>query len=107
MKFLAVAAVLAIPALAMPEALGARDNVKLNQYSSMSDCKNDKDILYHAAPVSGRCYNIDGKTGAFFINTAGFLASKLYTGTGCNGNTLGVTGGSCIERGQWNSFKLG
>jgi hypothetical protein len=43
MKFLAVAAALAIPALAMPEpvsggsALGARDNVKLNQYRSMDD----------------------------------------------------------------------
>jgi hypothetical protein len=43
MKFLALAAALAIPALAMPEpvsggsSLDARDNVKLNQYRSMDD----------------------------------------------------------------------
>jgi hypothetical protein len=30
----------------------------------------------------------------------------VFTGKGCNGNTLGVSGGSCIERGQWNSFRL-
>jgi hypothetical protein len=31
----------------------------------------------------------------------------VFTGSGCNGGTLGVSGGSCIERGQWNSFRLG
>ncbi|KZM21354.1 uncharacterized protein EKO05_0008896 [Ascochyta rabiei] len=112
MKFLIVAAALAIPALAMPQpasegsALGVRDNVKFNQYRNFEDCRNDNAILFHAAPVSGRCINIDSQTGAFFVNTAGFLASKLYSGGDCNGNTLGVSGGSCIERGQWNSFKL-
>ncbi|KAF2020564.1 hypothetical protein BU24DRAFT_416234 [Aaosphaeria arxii CBS 175.79] len=112
MRFFVLAAGLAIPALAMPEpvsgglSLGARDTVKLNQYRSMDDCNNDRNILYHAAPVSGRCYDIDGQTGAFFINTGGFQGSKLYTGSGCNGNTLGVSGGSCIARAQWNSFRL-
>jgi hypothetical protein len=36
---------------------------------------NDRNILYHAAPVSGRCYTLDDKTGAFFYNTGGYLQS--------------------------------
>jgi hypothetical protein len=35
--------------------------------------RNDKNILYHAAPVSGRCYNLDDATAAFFWNTGGML----------------------------------
>lgn len=31
----------------------------------------------------------------------------VYIESGCNGGTLGVRGGSCIERGQWNAFRLG
>lgn len=43
--------------------------------------KNDRDILYHAAPSLGNCYDLDGQTGAFFYNTAGFLhaSGKLTT----------------------------
>ncbi|KAF2128746.1 hypothetical protein P153DRAFT_357271 [Dothidotthia symphoricarpi CBS 119687] len=93
MKFLALAAAFTIPALAMPEpvsgglSLATRDAVKLNQYRTMDDCRNDRNILYHAAPVSGTCYNIDGQTGAFFINTGGFLASKPQVSvTRCRGD---------------------
>ncbi|KAH9896170.1 hypothetical protein F4778DRAFT_783450 [Xylariomycetidae sp. FL2044] len=57
------------------QSLQARAKPKLNQYRSMEDCKNDKDILYHAAPVMGNCYDLDSKTGAFFYNTGGFLLS--------------------------------
>jgi hypothetical protein len=35
----------------------------------------------------------------------GFIC-VVYSGSGCNGGTLGVSGGSCIEKGQWNSFRL-
>ena len=38
--------------------------------------KNDRDILYHAAPTLGNCYDLDGQTGAFFYNTAGYLFSS-------------------------------
>lgn len=38
--------------------------------------KNDRNILYHAAPSTGNCYDLDGQTGAFFYNTAGFLFSS-------------------------------
>lgn len=37
---------------------------------------HDRNILYHAAPSTGNCYDLDGKTGAFFYNTAGFLLSR-------------------------------
>ncbi|KAK7183170.1 hypothetical protein PSPO01_10717 [Paraphaeosphaeria sporulosa] len=112
MKFLALAAALAIPALALPEpvsgglSLQSRDNVKLNQYRNIDDCRNDNAILFHAAPVSGTCYNLDSQTGAMFINTAGFLASKLYNQINCGGDWIGVTGGTCLEKSGWNSFKL-
>jgi hypothetical protein len=33
----------------------------------------DRNILYHAAPVSGRCYDLDDQTGAFFWATGGML----------------------------------
>lgn len=41
--------------------------------TQMLNSNNDANILYHAAPVSGRCYNLDDATGAFFWNTGGML----------------------------------
>jgi hypothetical protein len=37
--------------------------------------QNDRNILYHAAPVSGLCYPLDPDTGAYFYNTGDFLYS--------------------------------
>ncbi|KAH9896169.1 hypothetical protein F4778DRAFT_783449 [Xylariomycetidae sp. FL2044] len=114
MKFLALAVVLAIPAVAAPEpaangiSLAARDKVKLNQYRTMEDCNNDKDILYHAAPVSGKCYDLDAATGAFFYNTAGYAQSYSYDNKGCGGtpHKLQRYTGKCVEKGTQNSVKF-
>ncbi|KAH8726759.1 hypothetical protein GQ44DRAFT_771124 [Phaeosphaeriaceae sp. PMI808] len=114
MQFFLLAAAIAIPALAMPEpvsggaSLNARDGVKLNQYATMDDCRNDRNILYHAAPVSGKCYTLDGKTGAFFYNTGGFWQSYTYDGGDCSGtpHKLQRYTGACLERGSQNSVKF-
>ncbi|KAH8726760.1 hypothetical protein GQ44DRAFT_725935 [Phaeosphaeriaceae sp. PMI808] len=108
MKFSLVAAAFALPcALAMPSEAGhgdtvlTRDNPKLNQYRSMDDCRKDKNILFHAAPSSGNCYNLDGQTGAFFYNTAGYLFSSDI---GCNGvGAEGLRGAACREKGAYRS----
>ncbi|KAJ6437320.1 Heterokaryon incompatibility protein 6, OR allele [Purpureocillium lavendulum] len=82
MKLLLLSTIFAVPyAMAAPSdhaghSLLARDKPKLNQYRSMDDCLHDRNILYHAAPSTGNCYDLDGKTGAFFYNTAGFLLSR-------------------------------
>ncbi|KAF9874782.1 hypothetical protein CkaCkLH20_07919 [Colletotrichum karsti] len=103
-------------ALALPSAgnvgsgssVAARDVVKFNQYKTLDDCKNDRDILYHAAPVSARCYDIDDATGAFFYNSAGFTQVHLYNNKGCTGDDqkLPIYGGLCMEKGGKNSIKM-
>ena len=99
---------------------------------SNGDCsKNDRNILYHAAPSSGNCYDLDGQTGAFFYNTAGYLFSSgtllpptlslppgeldmMYLqilasspaankDIGCNGDSIGLRGGACMEKGDFKS----
>ncbi|ETS74342.1 hypothetical protein PFICI_14208 [Pestalotiopsis fici W106-1] len=107
MKFFLITAALAIPALALPEpmpeavSLEGRDNVKLNH-------NHDRNILFHAAPVSGRCYALDDKTGAFFYNTGGFWQSYSYDGGACTGTAhqLQRYTGRCVERGSQNSVKF-
>lgn len=47
-----------------------KDRLLTNDHN---DSNNDRSILFHAAPVSGRCYNLDGKTRAFFWATGGML----------------------------------
>ncbi|KAH8894370.1 hypothetical protein GQ53DRAFT_605712, partial [Thozetella sp. PMI_491] len=80
---------------------------KLNQYRTFADCSRDKDILYHAAPVSGRCYNLDDKTGAYFLNTGGYLYCKSYSNKDCTGQTRGYEpqSGNCYDKGIYRSVK--
>ncbi|KAH6621556.1 hypothetical protein B0J18DRAFT_458043 [Chaetomium sp. MPI-SDFR-AT-0129] len=93
-----------VAAALLPSVLG--DAPKLNQYSSLDDCQNDKSILYHAAPVSGRCYDLDDATAAFFWNTGGMLNPRVYTGKGCNGIEDPLsTNGRCMEKGKYNSYR--
>ncbi|KAH6680213.1 hypothetical protein B0J14DRAFT_683344 [Halenospora varia] len=83
--FLAAAAILS-SCHAAPSAeagIGARAVVKLNQYRTFDDCTHDRSILYHAAPVSGKCYDLDDATGAYFLNTGGYLNCNGYEGKGC------------------------
>ncbi|KFY09540.1 hypothetical protein V492_05465 [Pseudogymnoascus sp. VKM F-4246] len=56
---------------------------KYNQYPTLDDCKNDKNILYHTAPYSGHCYDLMDEAGAYFFNTGGFLNCNGYEGKGC------------------------
>ncbi|OAQ64304.1 hypothetical protein VFPPC_13873 [Pochonia chlamydosporia 170] len=112
MKFFLLVAAVAVPALAMPEAEGVslnpRDKVKLNQYRTLDDCEHDRNILFHAAPVSGKCYELDGQTGAFFYNTGGYLRSHSFDDHGCGGTShkLQRYTGRCVERGSQNSVKM-
>ncbi|KAI1844702.1 hypothetical protein JX265_007039 [Neoarthrinium moseri] len=71
--------------------LEARAKPKLNQYASVEDCQADKNILYHAAPVTGRCYDLDDKTGAFFSNAGGRWFPTVYTEKGCGGESYVLT----------------
>ncbi|KAI0133780.1 hypothetical protein BJ170DRAFT_607432 [Xylariales sp. AK1849] len=75
----------------------------------MDDCKNDRNILYHAAPVSMKCYDIDDKTGAFFLNTAGYLATAGWFHKSC-GNWVDVTyggyTGKCYDKDQVRSVMV-
>ncbi|KAJ6437319.1 ER membrane protein [Purpureocillium lavendulum] len=101
-------------ALAMPHDpakeshLEKRDNVKLNQYRTLDDCQHDRNILFHAAPVSGKCYELDGQTGAFFYNTGGYLQSHSFDGHGCSGTSHKFQRytGRCVERGSQNSVRF-
>ncbi|GJN85347.1 hypothetical protein PLIIFM63780_008914 [Purpureocillium lilacinum] len=112
MKFLILSTILALPcALAAPSdgtghSLLARDKPKLNQYRTMDDCLHDRNILYHAAPSTGNCYDLDGKTGAFFYNTAGFLLSRANKDIGCAGDWIGLRGGRCMEKGPYRSVVM-
>ncbi|KAK4129732.1 hypothetical protein N657DRAFT_560756 [Parathielavia appendiculata] len=91
-------------AAAMPSVMA--DWPKLNQYKTLDDCQNDKDILYHAAPVSGRCYNLDDATGAFFWNPGTLSEPRVYTGKDCNGIEWPLPSeGSCIDKGKYNSYR--
>jgi hypothetical protein len=79
---------------------------------------NDKNILYHAAPVTGQCYDFDDKTGAWFSNAGGrwytageslsyytivafffrllIVLSSVYTEKGCSGDKQGICStGNC------------
>ncbi|ETS74341.1 hypothetical protein PFICI_14207 [Pestalotiopsis fici W106-1] len=74
---LSVSSVMALPSeAASGHSLLARDRVKLNQYRTLDDCKNDRNILFHAAPPANNCYDLDKQTGAFFYNTGGYLLSQ-------------------------------
>ncbi|KAH8760999.1 hypothetical protein F5883DRAFT_524306 [Diaporthe sp. PMI_573] len=114
MKFILLAAAFTASAFALPEPVSrdttllARDNVKLNQYRTLDDCENDRDILYHAAPVSGKCYELDDQTGAFFYNTGGFWQSYSFDDHGCGGTSHKFQRytGKCVERGSQNSVKF-
>ncbi|CAK7204946.1 hypothetical protein SEUCBS139899_007708 [Sporothrix eucalyptigena] len=99
------AVILAAAVAFLPTVLAAKP--KLNQYASMDDCNNDRNILYHAAPVSGRCYDLDDKTRAFFWATGGMLNPRVYHGTGCNGIEDPLsTNGRCMDKGAYKSFKM-
>ncbi|KAL2145909.1 hypothetical protein VTI28DRAFT_5991 [Corynascus sepedonium] len=82
------------------------DKPKLNQYRTVDDCSNDRNITYHAAPISGQCYDLDDDTGAFFWNTGGMLNPRVYTNKGCTGteDPLPVNG-RCREKGSYQSYK--
>ncbi|KAK3352220.1 hypothetical protein B0T25DRAFT_541434 [Lasiosphaeria hispida] len=96
--------ILLLIAAALPSTLAAKP--KLNQYRSVDDCNNDRNILYHAAPVSGRCYNLDGATGAFFWSTGGMLNPRVYSGSDCNGIEDPLsTDGRCLAKGSYRSYK--
>ncbi|KAH6637280.1 hypothetical protein F5144DRAFT_547272 [Chaetomium tenue] len=95
---------LLVAAALVPSVLA--DKPKLNQYRTMDDCNNDANILYHAAPVSGRCYNLDDATGAFFWNTGGMLNPRVYTGKDCHGTEDPLsTRGRCYAKGVYRSYK--
>ncbi|KAI0174277.1 hypothetical protein BJ166DRAFT_143497 [Pestalotiopsis sp. NC0098] len=100
---LAAASVSATPVDTSPNhALDARDKAKLNHL-------NDRNILYHAAPPSMRCYNLDDKTGAFFLNTGGYLASAGWFHKDC-GNWVDTTyagyTGKCYDKGDVRSIMV-
>ncbi|KZZ98927.1 hypothetical protein AAL_02478 [Moelleriella libera RCEF 2490] len=84
--------------------LESRALVKLNQYRTLDDCNHDRNILYHAAPVSGRCYPLDRATGAFFLNTGGFFYCRAKTDSNCGGGSRGFPNysGACYARDNWN-----
>ncbi|KAG8160076.1 hypothetical protein KVR01_010713 [Diaporthe batatas] len=66
----------------------AQDHVKLNRYHTLSDCENDRDILYHGAPVSGKCYELNDQAGPLVTITevSGSLAVNTnYDKHGCDG----------------------
>ncbi|KAF2124457.1 hypothetical protein P153DRAFT_370881 [Dothidotthia symphoricarpi CBS 119687] len=116
MKFSIVAAALSLPcAMAMPSESGqgrsllTRATPKLNQYATLDDCQNDRNILYHAAPVAFRCYELDGKTGAFFYNTGPYLESFVSGSPGCNPNSPIVeyiSGSGCRNKGASTSVQM-
>ncbi|KAI0136288.1 hypothetical protein BJ170DRAFT_710252 [Xylariales sp. AK1849] len=108
------ASVLLVAAAFMQSALAAKP--KLNQYASLDDCKNDKNILYHAAPVTGRCYDFDDKTHAWFSNAGGRWYTAAYTEKGCKGTKQGICSvgncggfplpdGTCLDKGIYKSYK--
>ncbi|KAL0930464.1 uncharacterized protein CTRU02_214539 [Colletotrichum truncatum] len=107
-----LAASLLSTAFALPSAgnsaIEARaGKVKFNQYRNMADCQNDAGILYHAAPVSGRCYDIDDQTGAFFYNPGIFTQVHLYQNKGCSGASQKLSlRGSCLDRVGKGSIKM-
>jgi hypothetical protein len=88
---------------------GKPDRHGINHWDLTNMCHSthDRNILYHAAPVSGRCYDLDDKTQAFFWNTGGMLNPRVYYGKGCNGieDPLPVSG-RCKDKGVYNSFKM-
>ncbi|KAG8159849.1 hypothetical protein KVR01_010486 [Diaporthe batatas] len=63
--------------------------------------KKDRDILCHAVPSPGHCYDLDGQTGAFSYNTAGFLHACPNKDVGCNGKSLHINSGECMEKGDY------
>ncbi|KAI9146921.1 hypothetical protein HJFPF1_12949 [Paramyrothecium foliicola] len=88
-----------------------RDFPKLNQYSNLGDCQSDRNILYHAAPVSYRCYNLDDRTGALFVNEGTMITPLLFPCKNCNCGGVFVydLGGTkrCINRPSgYSSFML-
>ncbi|KAI9163913.1 hypothetical protein HJFPF1_05545 [Paramyrothecium foliicola] len=99
---------MALPA-AGGSSLQSRDTVKLNQYANLGDCQNDRNILYHAAPVALRCYNLDGRTGALFINPGPFISPTLYPCSDCRCNAeLVYDTKRCINRDfRYGSFMVG
>ncbi|KAK3317924.1 hypothetical protein B0H66DRAFT_555831 [Apodospora peruviana] len=97
-------ALFAVAAL-LPSALA--DRPKLNQYASMDDCTHDQNILFHAAPVSSKCYNLDDATVAFFWAPGTLWNPRVYTGKDCNGIEDPLSrNGRCIEKGIYNSYKI-
>jgi hypothetical protein len=101
-------AALAMPAVSENESnLFARDAPKLNQYRSLSDCQNDRGILYHASPAPGNCYELDGQTGAFFYNTGGYLNAYVSRDNGCRQTDVRyLKGGACMEKGDFKSVRM-
>ncbi|KAI1077158.1 hypothetical protein F5B20DRAFT_553362 [Whalleya microplaca] len=64
--------------------LAPRAAQKFNQYASMEDCKNDRNILYHKAPRSFECVKIDPKTDVFFFNTGGLWNAQAFISDDCS-----------------------
>lgn len=46
---------------------------RLTGHNNNINSRNDRNILYHAAPVSSRCYRLDAQTGAFFYNPGDYI----------------------------------
>jgi hypothetical protein len=64
--------------------------------------RNDRNIISHVAPVSGRCYNLDDNAGAYFYNTAGFLQSYCKSpSASCQTKPRAHTQDSVLEQGLW------
>ncbi|KAK3299650.1 uncharacterized protein B0H64DRAFT_371966 [Chaetomium fimeti] len=107
---------LLVAAALVPSVLA--DKPKLNQYRTMDDwyaaiiplppqtsrCLQTSSTTL--PPVSGRCYNLDDATGAFFWNTGGMLNPRVYTGKNCHGTEDPLsTRGRCYNKGVYRSYK--
>ncbi|PVI01590.1 hypothetical protein DM02DRAFT_654329 [Periconia macrospinosa] len=84
-------------------------NPKLNQYASIDDCKNDRNIISHASPSLWSCHKVDGRTQAVYLVVGDGDAGQYYF-TGCDEhNTRNrLATGQCItlpagttEIGKW------
>ncbi|EPE35243.1 hypothetical protein GLAREA_10940 [Glarea lozoyensis ATCC 20868] len=75
-------------------------NSKLNQYATIDDCNNDRNILFHASPSEGSCHGVDGKTGALYLVTGDGAAGAYFVSktTGdCKGDGPTLAQGTCIS----------
>ena len=56
-------------------------NSKINQYASMDDCNNDRNIISHASPSESSCHKIDSRTKAMYLVVGSGAAAADFWGT--------------------------